>query len=60
VLEELLHQGVVGLGHHFDQAFARGLRGVGEAIGNRASVTLPEPSSRIGERRHRHEVDRRP
>ena len=33
-LEELLHQGVVGLGHHLDQRVARGLRGVGVAGGD--------------------------
>ena len=56
-LEELFHQGVVGLGDHLNQRVARRCRGVGQLGRNRALGRLTASVGGVGPRFHPDEVD---
>ena len=57
LLEELFHQGVVALGHHFHQRLVGGLRGVGQVRRNIALLALAVAIRRVGVGFHADQVD---
>ena len=56
-IEELLHQGVVALGHHFDEGFVGFLCGIRQIGGNVAFFTFAVAVRCIGVSLHANEVD---